>query len=65
MDKRNAVAHGRETPKVVGEKYRANVLRTKTTDIQLVADMFADAFETYVSDLAYIRQDYRINYETR
>ncbi len=65
VDKRNAVAHGRETPKVVGEKYRTNVLRTKTTDIQLLADMFTDAFETYISGLAYIQQDYRRNYETR
>ncbi|MDM8550418.1 MAE_28990/MAE_18760 family HEPN-like nuclease [Desulfobacterales bacterium HSG2] len=55
VDKRNAVAHGRETPKVVGERHRADVLRDKTEDIQLVIDLFIDSFETYISDLAYIQ----------
>ena len=62
VNKRNAVAHGRETPKAVGERHRANVLREKTEKIQLIADIFIDSFETYISDLAYIRQDDRANY---
>ncbi len=64
VENRNAVAHGRETPIVVGERHRANVLRKRTEDIQLVIDIFIDSFETYISDLAYIRQDYRADYAT-
>lgn len=62
VEKRNAVAHGRETPVVVGERYRANILRAKTQDIQLVVDMFIDSFETYISERAYIQESYRKEY---
>lgn len=62
VDKRNSVAHGRETPIVVGERYRANVLRTKTQEIQLIVDMVIDSFETYISEKSYIKEDYRREY---
>jgi len=64
VENRNAVAHGRETPIEIGERHRANVLREKTTKIQLIAEEFIDSFETYISDLAYIRQDCRADYTT-
>jgi len=62
VDKRNAVAHGRETPTVVGERHRAKVLRNKTQEIQFFTDLFIDSFETYISELAYIRQEHREKY---
>ncbi|WP_419658833.1 MAE_28990/MAE_18760 family HEPN-like nuclease [Desulfosarcina variabilis] len=46
--KRNAVAHGRETPLVVGQTHRANILRLKTNEIQLVANIIVDLFEDYI-----------------
>ncbi|WP_277753792.1 HEPN domain-containing protein [Vibrio harveyi] len=62
VDKRNAVAHGRETPVVVGERFRCQVLRTKTTEVQLVSDMFVDAFENYLRNAEFVKQEHRPDY---
>lgn len=64
VDKRNSVAHGRETPLIVGERHRANVLRGKTVEIQLVTDMFIDKFEQFISDQTYIRPCFRATYSS-
>lgn len=58
-EKRNAVAHGRETPLIIGETHRADVLRIKTNEIQLVANMVIDLFEEYIINRNYIRSEYR------
>lgn len=58
-DKRNAVAHGRETPLTIGETHKANVLRIKTNEIQLAANMVIDLFEDYIINQNYIRSEYR------
>jgi hypothetical protein len=64
VDKRNAVAHGRETPIVVGERHRSNVLRTKTQEIQMVIDQVISTFEEYISNHEFIKpsyiQEYRV-----
>jgi RiboL-PSP-HEPN len=64
VDKRNAIAHGRESPVVVGERYRSDVLRQRTQVIQLVADQFIDILDTYISQREYIKQHYRASYGT-
>lgn len=61
-EKRNAVAHGRETPLVVGETHRADILRLKTNEIQLVANMIVDLFEDYINNQSYIRNECRDAY---
>ena len=61
-EKRNAVAHGRETPLTVGETHRANVLRVKTNEIQLVVNMVIDLFEDYIINQSFIRSEYRYIY---
>lgn len=58
VERRNAVAHGRESAAQVGEKHRATVLRTKTNDIQLVADLFVATFESYINNSSYIKDEY-------
>jgi len=55
VDKRNAVAHGRETPVAVGERHRTDVLRTKTQEIQLVAEQVICTFEDYIYNKKYIK----------
>ncbi|WP_067219742.1 MAE_28990/MAE_18760 family HEPN-like nuclease [Marinomonas gallaica] len=54
VNNRNAVAHGRETPVLVGERHRAEILRRKTQDIQTVIEQFISTFEDYVNNRKYI-----------
>lgn len=58
VEKRNAVAHGRETPVFVGERYRANILRAKTKEIQHVVNLVIDTFEDYIKNKIYLKPDY-------
>ncbi|MGL4391207.1 MAG: HEPN domain-containing protein [Carnobacterium maltaromaticum] len=62
VEKRNAVAHGRQTPVEVGERFRCNLLRVKTADIQLISDMFIDAFESYLSKCEYVKAEFQSDY---
>lgn len=62
VEKRNAVAHGRETPVVVGERFRCQLLRAKTAEVQLVSDMFVDAFENYLRNAEFVKQEHRPDY---
>jgi hypothetical protein len=62
VDKRNAVAHGRESASVIGQRFRSTALRNKTNDIQLVANMFLDRFETFIFDRMFIREGLRSEY---
>lgn len=47
VDKRNAVAHGRESAASVGEKYRCDELRKRLNDIQTLMTTFIDRLEAY------------------
>jgi hypothetical protein len=58
VEKRNAVAHGRETPTTIGERYRSNVLRQKTQEIQQVVDLVVSAFETFIFDRKFVKVEY-------
>jgi hypothetical protein len=62
VEKRNAVAHGRETPLSVGERHRTDALRAKTQDIQLVVEEFLGTFEDYVLSKKYINPLYLNEY---
>lgn len=46
-DKRNAVAHGRESAASIGEKYRTDELRKRLQDIQALIFKFIDRLESY------------------
>lgn len=58
VDKRNAVAHGRETAIVVGERHRCNVLRTKTQEIQMVVEQIISTFEEYIANYKFLKPSY-------
>jgi hypothetical protein len=58
VDKRNAVAHGRETPTVIGERHRVNVLRAKTQEIQIVIEQVISTFEEYIANHDFIKTTY-------
>lgn len=63
VDKRNAVAHGRESAVSVGERHRSDILRARTSDIQIVADQFIDELCTYISGLEHIKISHRAMYK--
>lgn len=62
VEKRNAVAHGRETPIFVGERHRSDILRKKTQEIQLVVEQFVSVFEDYIINKKYVDSQYIDNY---
>lgn len=62
VDKRNAVAHGRETPISVGERHRSDILRKKTQEIQLVVEQFVAVFEDYIINKKYLNSQYINDY---
>lgn len=62
VDKRNAIAHGRESPVAIGERYRSDVLRQRTQEIQLIVDQFIDVLETYVAQREFIKANFRASY---
>lgn len=53
VEKRNAVAHGRESAKIVGERFRTDNLRLKMDIIIDFCNYLIDLFETY-----YTRKDF-------
>lgn len=64
VDKRNAVAHGRETPTAVGERHRTIVLRTKTQEIQMVIEQVVSTFEEYITNYEFLKPTYIQEYST-
>lgn len=58
VEKRNAVAHGRETAISVGERHRSDVLRAKTQEIQLVVEQVISTFEDYIVRRLYLKASY-------
>lgn len=62
VDKRNAVAHGRESAAVVGERFRCDVLRRRLTDIQTFSNELIDYFENYFENRCFIRPSHRAAY---
>ncbi len=62
VEKRNAVAHGRETPVAVGERHRSDILRTKAQEIHMVVEQFVHTFEDYVLNKKYIKPGFLHEY---
>lgn len=55
VDKRNAVAHGRESASVAGERHRSNILREKYNVISEISIRVIDDMETYFSNKVYLK----------
>ncbi len=62
VDKRNAVAHGRDSAASVGERYRATVLREKMELISSAIHQIIDALEAHCSSKRYIKPNARRYY---
>lgn len=63
VEKRNAVAHGREMPTTIGERHRSRILREKTQEILQVVDLVISAFETFILDRKFVKEEYSDQYE--
>jgi hypothetical protein len=61
VDKRNAVAHGRESPALIGIKRCAELQKILNVANETVAHVIA-CFEAYVSNLEMIKADHRASY---
>lgn len=55
VDKRNAVAHGRESASAAGERHRTDVLRQKYSVILEIAKRIIDDMETFYFSQAYLK----------
>lgn len=62
VEKRNAVAHGRDRASSVGERYRAVVLRDKLEIISSAAHQFIIAVEEHCQGKKYIKPTLRRHY---
>ncbi len=55
VDKRNAVAHGRESAQSIGERHRADVLRQKLSTAQNFITQVIDDFESFYDEKRYLK----------
>ncbi|WP_294297439.1 MAE_28990/MAE_18760 family HEPN-like nuclease [uncultured Chryseobacterium sp.] len=55
VDKRNAVAHGRENAADIGSRYRSSVIRIKFTEISNFIYELIDIYDLYFSKKDYLR----------
>jgi len=55
VEKRNAVAHGRESAKVVGERFRTDILRSKMDILIEFSNYLIDLFEKYYAQKDYLK----------
>lgn len=62
VDKRNSVAHGRDSAASVGERYRSIVLREKLEIISSVTHEIINAIEEHYKTNRYIRSNARRHY---
>ncbi len=62
VDKRNAVAHGRESARVVGEKFRCDELRKRLNEIQNFINKLIDRLETYLNQREFLKPNAQSQY---
>lgn len=55
VEKRNAIAHGRESASSVGERYRCDDLRRKLSSAQSLMNSFIDVLESYFDKREFVR----------
>jgi len=55
VEKRNAVAHGRQSASLVGSGFRVTVLRSRLSDVSTFANDFVAAFENYYNSKGFLK----------
>ena len=64
VEKRNAVAHGREKASTIGEAQNSIILRQKHDLIKELAERIIDKLENYYTDYDFIKNSVRRHYRT-
>lgn len=59
VEKRNAVAHGRESASTIGERFRTNDLRARFTIVSEFNYELIDLFESYYNDKKFLKPQSR------
>lgn len=62
VDKRNAVAHGRESAASVGEKYQCEDLRRKHAHVLVLINNFIEQLDLYFQNRSFIQPALRAHY---
>ena len=62
VDKRNAVAHGRESPITVGQSYTIQMLENLLEEIEKQKDYLFGEFDSYLTTKSYIHPAHRAAY---
>jgi hypothetical protein len=62
VEKRNAVAHGRESATAVGERFRTDMLRIKMNTITDFSYKLIDSFELYYSNKTFLKNHAKKHY---
>ncbi len=62
VEKRNAVAHGRESATVIGERFRTDILRVKTDLIMNFSFELIDLFEDYYITKSFLKRHFKNRY---
>lgn len=62
VDRRNAVAHGRESPVDVGQGYTANTLTIRLEEIERQKEYLVFQFEAFLSSKAFVMPPFRKEY---
>lgn len=63
VEKRNAVAHGRESAKTVGERFRTDNLRLKMETVNIFCNYLIDLFETYYDQKDFLKPTAKKHYK--
>jgi RiboL-PSP-HEPN len=63
VNKRNAVAHGRESPVRVGSGTRSSDLHIRLDAISQIITHLIQCFERHVTELNFVRAEQRVNYQ--
>lgn len=62
VERRNSVAHGRESPVAAGSRMNSNELENRLIIIQTASEKLADSFEAHVAAAGFIRLSERAKY---
>ncbi len=62
VEKRNSVAHGRESATIVGQRFRTDVLRTKMDIVIDFCNYLIDLFEKYYTKKEYLKPTAKRHY---
>lgn len=62
VEKRNAVAHGRESAAAIGERFRSDILRSRLLTVMTFTHELIDVFDHYITAKSYLKANAKKKY---